>query len=72
MTMLHDFVQPKIKPKKQTSSVRKKSVPVINVDCESDVENEFLISEFALKSKTDKMNLISLLKEHIIVEGVHV
>lgn len=71
LALLHEFIQPTIIKKKQTS-VRKKEVleiPCVIAD-EPIYDNDITISELVAKAKEDNTDVVSVLREHITIEEV--
>lgn len=65
LSMLHTFIEPTINRKKQTTTTIR---PVLNLSKTYTTENNVSIAELAKKSKTENIDIITLLKKHITVE----
>lgn len=70
LSMLHSYIEPTIKHRKQTAT--KKKVKPEPPQVQSDITDDFSIAELAATAKADKSDIIALLKAHITIEEVRV
>ena len=70
LSMLHSYIEPTIKHRKQTATKKKAKPepPQIN----SDITDDFSISELAATAKANNSDIVTLLKAHIAIEEVRV
>lgn len=75
LSMLHGYIQPSIKQIKQTTTPKKKKIiSQVQLMAKKTTENvqligDFSLAELAIKAKTNNLDIVILLKEHIqIVE----
>lgn len=73
MSLLHDYIRPGIVTGKQTSNSRKKKRALPTEKTEAGNQgNACSLTELAKQAKKDQLDVVSLLKEHIIIEEVAV
>lgn len=70
MGMLHDYLQPHIKPKSQTTALPKKKDAIQPIECVDEIENQFLISKAAMRSKYEGIDIVAVLKDSFTIEEV--
>lgn len=70
MGMLHDYLQPHIKPKSQTTALFKKKDTIQPTECECEIENQFLIAKVAMRSKYEGIDIVVTLKDFFTIEEV--
>lgn len=70
LAMLHSYIEPTIKHRKQTATKKKAKPepPQIN----GDITDDFSISELAATAKANNSDIVNLLKAHIAIEEVRV
>lgn len=70
LSMLHSYIAPTIKHGKQTATKKKAKpeLPILQID----IPDDFSIAELATTAKSDKSDIIILLKAHITIEEVRV
>lgn len=70
LSMLHSYIEPTIKHRKQTATKKKAKPepPQIN----GDITDDFSISELATTAKANNSDIVTLLKAHIAIEEVRV
>ena len=70
LSMLHSYIVPTIKHGKQTATKKKAKpeLPILQID----IPDDFSIAELAATAKSDKSDIITLLKAHITIEEVRV
>ena len=70
LSMLHSYIEPTIKHRKQTATKKKAKPepPQIN----GDITDDFSISELAATAKANNSDIVTLLKAHIAIEEVRV
>lgn len=70
LSMLHSYIAPTIKHGKQTATKKKvkPELPILQID----IPDDFSIAELAATAKSDKSDIITLLKAHITIEEVRV
>lgn len=70
LSMLHSYIAPTIKQGKQTATKKKAKpeLPILQID----IPDNFSIAELATTAKSDKSDIITLLKAHITIEEVRV
>lgn len=70
LSMLHSYIAPTIKHGKQTATKKKAKpeLPILQID----IPDDFSIAELAATAKSDKSDIITLLKAHITIEEVRV
>lgn len=71
MSMLHSYIQPAIKQRKQTTTKRKKPHPESGINSANTID-EFSIAELAAAAKTNDSDIVELLKANIVIEEVRV
>lgn len=70
LSMLHTYIEPTIKHRKQTATKKKaKSKPP---QIQSDITDDFSIAELAATAKANNSDIVTLLKAHISIEEVRV
>lgn len=70
LSMLHSYIEPTIKQRKQTATKMKtKSEPQME---RSDIVDDFSIAELTATAKSNNSNILELLKAHIAIEEVRV
>lgn len=70
LSMLHSYIEPTIKHRKQTATKKKtKSEPP---QVQSDITDDFSIAELAATAKANNSDIVTLLKAHIFIEEVRV
>lgn len=73
LSLLHDFIEPTIKKKKQTSSPKRKvAVQDSHNPKKTEIKNNISISELAESAKKEKCDIVTLLKEYMEVVEVAV
>lgn len=73
MTLLHGYIQPSIIQKGQTSKRKKKSPAASMTDKKTAAPNDiFTLQELASKSKSENLDMVSLVKEYYTVVGVSI
>ena len=70
LSMLHNYIEPTIKHRKQTTTKKKAKSELPQV--QSDITDDFSIAALAATAKADKSDIITLLKAHIAIEEVRV
>lgn len=70
LSMLHSYIEPTIKHRKQTTT-KKKAKPESQV-ANSDMADDFSIAELAATAKSNNSDIVELLKAHIAIEEVRV
>lgn len=70
MGMLHDYLQPHIKPKSQTTTLSKKKDTIRLIENGDEIENQFLISKTAMRSKSEDIDIVAALKDSFTIEEV--
>ena len=70
LSMLHSYIEPTIKHRKQTAT-KKKAKPE-PPQAQSDITDDFSIAALAAIAKADNSDIINLLKAHIAIEEVRV
>lgn len=70
MGMLHDYLQPHIKPKSQTTALSKKNDVIQPVENADEIENQFLIAKAAMRSKYEGIDIVAVLKDVFTIEEV--
>lgn len=68
LSMLHSYIEPTIRRRKQTTS-KKKTQPEPKA-VYSEITDNFSIAELAATTKTNNLDIVDLLKEHIVIEEV--
>ena len=70
LSMLHSYIEPTIKHRKQTATKKKAKPepPQIN----GDITDDFSISKLAATAKANNSDIVTLLKAHIAIEEVRV
>lgn len=68
MEMLHDYLQPHIKQKKQTTTPKKNDAP--QIEKINITREQFVISKSAVYSKMNEVDIVTILKNFFIVEEV--
>lgn len=71
LTMLHGFIEPSIERKSPTAT-RKAAKTTYQATTDSATEETNLIASLVARSKAESIDILSLLKEHITVEGVKI
>lgn len=70
LAMLHSYIEPTIKHRKQTSAKKQaKSEPP---QVQSDITDDFSIAALATTAKAENSDIVTLLKAHITIEEVRV
>ena len=69
MTMLHGYISPSIKKKGQTSKLKTNNVSLLSKQ-DTYTSNENLLSDIVMAAKKNNFNVVSKLREQIIVEEV--
>lgn len=69
LTLLHSYITPSIKQRKQTSARQKRKIPLPEKESK---ENESLIFDLVSRSKGADYDIVSFLKQHITVEEVQI
>lgn len=73
LSLLHGYIQPTVLHGGKTSKRKKKSPAASIEDNESIIQdNTFTIKELVAKAKAENLDIVSLLKEHIVVVEVSV
>ena len=78
LSMLHGYIQPSIKRIKQTTTPKKKKIAsqvqlIKEKTCQNvQVIEDFSITEFATKAKTNNLDIVVLLKEYLPITGVKI
>ncbi len=70
LSMLHSYIEPTIKHRKQTAT-KKKTNPE-PPQMQSNITDDFSIAELAATAKANNSNIVNLLKAHIAIEEVRV
>lgn len=70
LSMLHGYIEPTIKHRKQTAT-KKKAKPE-PPQIQSDITDDFSIVELAATAKVNNSDIVNLLKAHIAIEEVRV
>ena len=70
LSMLHSYIEPTIKHRKQTATKRKATPEPPQV--QSDITDDFSIAALAATAKADNSDIVTLLKAHITIEEVWV
>lgn len=70
LSMLHNYIEPTITRKKQTTTRKKKTDTYIEVV--DNVGNEDTISNLVAKAKAESLDVVQALKEYILVTEVHI
>lgn len=70
LSMLHSYIEPKIKHRKQTAT-KKKTNPE-PPQMQSNITDDFSIAEVAATAKANNSDIVNLLKAHIAIEEVRV
>ena len=71
LSLLHGYIQPTVLHGGKTSKRKKKSPAASIEDNESIIQdNTFTIKELVAKAKAENLDIVSLLKEHIVVVEV--
>ena len=70
LSMLHSYIEPTIKHRKQTATKKKAKPEPPQV--QSDITDDFSIAALAATAKADNSDIITLLKAHIAIEEVRV
>ncbi len=70
LSMLHSYIEPTIKHRKQTAT-KKKAKPE-QPQVQSDITDDFSIAELAATAKANNSDIVTLLKVHISIEEVRV
>lgn len=70
LAMLHSYIEPTIKHRKQTTT-NKKAKPEPQ-EIHSDITDDFSIAEIAATAKANNSDVVTLLKAHIAIEEVRV
>lgn len=70
LSMLHSYIEPTIKHRKQTATKKKaKTAPITE---SGDISDNFSIAELVATAKENNSNIVDLLKAHILIEEVRV
>ncbi len=70
LSMLHSYIEPTIKHRKQTATKKKAKPEPPQV--QSDITDDFSIAELVATAKANNSDIITLLKAHIAIEEVRV
>lgn len=70
LSMLHSYIEPTIKHRKQTATKKKAKPEPPQV--QSDITDDFSIAELVATAKANNSDIITLLKAHIAIEKVRV
>lgn len=70
MGMLHDYLQPHIKPKSQTTALPKKKEAIQPIECGDEIENHFFIAKTAMRTKYESIDIVEALKDSFTIEEV--
>lgn len=70
MGMLHDYLQPYINSKSQTTALSKKKDAIQPIGCGDEIENQFLIAKAAMRSKCEGIDIVAALKDSFTIEEV--
>ena len=70
LAMLHSFIEPTIKHRKQTAT-KKKTNPELP-QMQSNITDDFSIAELVATAKANNSDIVNLLKAHIAIEEVRV
>lgn len=69
MEMMHDYIQPTITHNRQTSKPKKHSA-VAGMDGQAAEQKECTVEGLAARAKSEKLDIVMLLKEHFVVVEV--
>lgn len=69
LSMLHSYIEPTIKQRKQTATRKKKPQPE-SVIKSADITDDFSIAGTAATAKENNLDMVELLKKHIPIEEV--
>ncbi len=70
LSMPHNYIEPTIKQRKQTTTKKKVKIPPQAEH--NDIANDFSIAKLAATAKVNKSDIVELLKAHITIEEVRV
>ena len=70
MGMLHDYLQPYINSKSQTTALSKKKDAIQPTECGDEIEKQFLIAKAAMRSKCEGIDIVAALKDSFTIEEV--
>ena len=70
LSMLHNYIEPTIRHRKQTAA-KKKAKPKPQ-EIQSDITDDFSITELATTAKANNSDIVTLLKSYIVIEEVRV
>lgn len=70
LAMLHSYIEPTIKHRKQTATKKKAKAEPKAEHC--DIPDDFSIAELAATAKANNSDIVNLLKAHIAIEEVRV
>lgn len=70
LSMLHSYIEPTIKRRKQTATKKKAKPEPLQIN--GDITDDFSISELAATAKANNSDIVTLLKAHIAIEEVRV
>ena len=70
LSMLHSYIEPTIKHRKQTATKEKTNPEPPQM--QSNITDDFSIAELAATAKANNSNIVNLLKAHIAIEEVRV
>ena len=70
LSMLHNYIEPTIKHRKQTAS--KKKAKSEQHEMQSDITDDFSITELAATAKANNSDIVTLLKSYIVIEEVRI
>jgi len=68
--MLHSYIEPTIKRRNQTAA--KKKIKPKPQEIQSDITDDFSITELATTAKANNSDIVTLLKSYIVIEEVHI
>lgn len=70
MGMLHDYIQPHITLKSQTTTLPRATEVIQSIKSDDEVENPFLIAKAAMRSKYEDIDIVSILKDSFPIDEV--
>lgn len=72
LSLLHDFIQPTIKKRSQTSNLQKRKYSYDIENTDTKICEEIKISDLVVTAKNENMEIVGLLKEYFTVDEVAV